>query len=200
MSFPILRVTQNCIKYFKKTIACDHDFTVFTVDKIKAIWKLLNFQGDVMKKVIVAVFVLIFFVGGCSSLVLKPADFGWPVETVLKVDNNGMAVEKRYSFTFNTKDLFLAETKDSSAFIGKEIRVIRSNGGYYFMTGNNFKNVYVFRADDGSFTLANKIAVTDSTGMKSPAFNQRSPYIELLYDINKKVYLDKSGIKPEGSK
>lgn len=153
-----------------------------------------------MKKSIVAVFVIMFFAGGCASLVLKPAEFGWPVETVLKADNNGMVVEKRYSFSFNSRDLFLAETGDSSAFMGKELRVIRSNDGYYFMTANNFKNVYVFRADEGSFILQNKIAVSDSIGMKNPAFNQRPPYIELLYDINKKVYLDKSGINAEDNK
>lgn len=153
-----------------------------------------------MKKIIVAVFVIMLFAGGCASLVLKPAEFGWPVETVLKVDNNGMVAEKRYSFTFNTRDLFLAETGDSSAFMGKELRIIRSNDGYYFMTGNNFKNVFVFRSDEGAFVLTNKIAVTDSIGMKSPAFNQRPPFIELQYDINKKIYLDKSGINAEATK
>ncbi len=49
---------------------------------------------------------LIFLVA-CSSLILKPADFAWPIESVVNVENNGNAIIKRYSITFSTKELFL---------------------------------------------------------------------------------------------
>ena len=65
------------------------------------------------------------------------------------------------------------------------------------MVANNFKNVYVFSPAEGALSLTNKITISDSTGIKDPAFNQRPPYIELNYDKNKKVNLTKDGIKEE---
>jgi hypothetical protein len=153
-----------------------------------------------MKILIIAAVSVLVFITGCTNLLLKPADFGWPVESVLKVDNNGMVIEKRYSFSFNTRELFLTETSDSSGFRGKDLRLIRNNNGYYFITANNFKNVYVFYPDNGSLVLSNKIAITDSTGMTDPAFNQRTPYIELIYNTNRKLYLNNDGIFEENSR
>ena len=150
-----------------------------------------------MKKIIVPALLIIMFLGGCSSLILKPTNFGWPLEAVLKVDKNGNVQEKRYSLDFNTKELFLTETGDSLGYQNKELRVIRNSNGYYFMVANNFKNVYVFSPSEGSLSLSNKIAISDSTGMNNPAFNQRPPYIELNYDNNKKVNLTNEGIKEE---
>lgn len=139
---------------------------------------------------------LIIF-AGCSTVILKPVDFAWPVESVLDVDQNGNVDLKRYSLTFDTKELFLDETGDSSGYMNKELRIIRDAKGYYFMVSNNFKNVYVFNSKDGTFSLNNKIEISDSAGIKSPAFNQRQPYIQLVYNDNKKVYLDNNGIKED---
>jgi len=150
-----------------------------------------------MKKIIVPALLVVIFLGGCSSLILKPTNFGWPLEAVLKVDKNGNVQEKRYSLDFNTKELFLTETGDSLGYQNKELRVIRNSNGYYFMVANNFKNVYVFSPSEGSLSLSKKIAISDSTGMNNPAFNQRPPYIELNYDNNKKVNLTNEGIKEE---
>jgi hypothetical protein len=151
-----------------------------------------------MKKLIVTGVLAVMLLGGCSNLVLKPAEFGWPVEVVLKPDNNGVVQEKRYAFSFNTRDLFLTETGDSLGYKDEELRVIRNPQGYYFMVANNFKNVYVFYPDQGSMSLTNKIEISDSTGITSPSFNQRPPYVELNYDNNKDVYLTSKGIKEEG--
>ena len=153
-----------------------------------------------MKTLIIAIVSCLVFITGCTNLVLKPADFGWPVESVLKLDNNGMVMEKRYSFSFNTRELFLAETSDSSGFGGRDLRLIRDNKGYYFITANNFKNVYVFYPDNGSLVMSNKIAITDSIGMTNPAFNQRPPYIELIYNTDRKLYLNNDGIFEEKSR
>lgn len=150
-----------------------------------------------MKKIIVPALLVVIFLGGCSSLILKPTNFGWPLEAVLKVDKNGNVQEKRYSLDFNTKELFLTETGDSLGYQNKELRVIRNSNGYYFMVANNFKNVYVFSPSEGSLSLSKKIAISDSTGINNPAFNQRPPYIELNYDNNKKVNLTNEGIKEE---
>ena len=43
----------------------------------------------------------------CSSLTLTPAEFSWPLESVLKIDNNGFVKEDRNSISFDTKALFL---------------------------------------------------------------------------------------------
>lgn len=129
----------------------------------------------------------------CSTLLLKPADFSWPIETVLKVDDNGYASEDRYTFSFNIKPLFYEELEDSLAYLDREVRVIRNFQGYYFITAKDFKNVYVFESSEEEFELEEKILI-DEDGMKKPVFNQRSPYIELIDGANR-YYLSKSGVE-----
>jgi len=139
-----------------------------------------------MKTLVVLSVTLIVLGTACTMLTLQPADFSWPVESALKVDDQGNVTEDRYSTDFNTIALFYEEFQDSMAYKGKEIRLIRNNAGNYFITGKDFKNVYVFKANEGTLTLEKKIFISEF-GLKSPAFNQRSPYIELVngdYKIN----------------
>lgn len=140
----------------------------------------------------------IILLTACSSLLLEPAQFAWPLESVLKVDKEGFVKEERYALNFNTKALFFEETQDSLAYAGKIIHLIRNNEGYYFMTAANFKNVYVFSVDKSAFSLKTKILISETTGLSNPAFNQRSPYIELL-DDGKSTKLTSEGIQ-EGVK
>ena len=127
---------------------------------------------------------LLLIISACSSLTLKPADYSWPIENVLKVDNKGFVEEQRYSFTLKVKALFYEEFKDSTNFSGKEIRLIRDKVGFYYITGKDFKNVYVFESEENGMDLENKILITE-TGLTSPVFNQKSPNIELLDNSNK---------------
>jgi hypothetical protein len=62
--------------------------------------------------------------------------------------------------------------------------MIRDNQGFYFLTASNFKNVYVFKADEGKLVQENKIFISEF-GLLAPAFNQRDPYIELVDGTNK---------------
>ena len=117
----------------------------------------------------------------CSSLILTPAEFSWPLESVLKIDNNGFVKEDRNSISFDTKALFLEEFEDSLGYAGKTLHMIRNNEGFYFMTAVDFKNVYVFTVEENAFSLENKIQINE-TGLKNPSFNQRKPFIELLDD------------------
>jgi hypothetical protein len=117
----------------------------------------------------------------CSSLTLTPAEFSWPLESVLKIDNNGFVKEDRNSISFDTKALFLEETEDSLGYAGKTLHLIRNDEGFYFMTAAGFRNVYVFTVEENAFSLENKIQINE-TGLKNPAFNQRKPFIELLDD------------------
>jgi hypothetical protein len=146
-----------------------------------------------MKRFIILSISLIIISTACTMLTLQPADFSWPVESVIKVDNQGNVTEDRYSTDFSTVGLFYEEFQDSMAFKGKEIHLIRNNGGDYFITGKEFKNVYVFKASEGTLVLEKKIFISEF-GLKDPAFNQRSPYIELL-DGDYKINLSSEGIE-----
>ncbi|MFO7526364.1 MAG: hypothetical protein R6W68_13015 [Ignavibacteriaceae bacterium] len=136
---------------------------------------------------------LIFIIYSCSSLVLKPADFSWPIESVLKIDADGNASEDRYTFSFNIKPLFYEELEDSLAYLDRQVRIIRNFEGYYFITSPGFKNVYVFESSEGELEMESKILI-DESGLEKPVFNQRSPFIELI-DGTKKYYLTKSEIE-----
>jgi hypothetical protein len=129
------------------------------------------------------IFISITLLTACSSLLLEPAQFSWPIESVLKVDKDGFVKEDRHSIYFNSVALFFEETQDSLSYAGKTIRLIRNYEGYYFMTSTDFKNVYVFSVEKSAFSLLNKIQINE-TGLINPAFNQKGPFIELLDDGN----------------
>jgi hypothetical protein len=137
--------------------------------------------------------ILVSAFAACSVLTLQPANFAWPIESVLPVNDEGVVMEERYSIEFNTVGLFYEEFQDSSAYNGNSIRIIRDNGGYYFITAAKFKNVYVFRDKEGALVLHNKIFISEP-GVEDPAFNQRAPYIELI-DKDKKLNLTNEGVE-----
>ena len=137
-----------------------------------------------MKRLLILFLFLILITAACSVLRLQPANFSWPLESVLSVDDNGKVAEDRYSIEVNTIGLFFEEFQDSLSYRGKEVRMIRDNQGFYFMTASNFKNVYVFKAEDGALKLEKKIFISEF-GLQAPAFNQRDPYIELVDGTNK---------------
>lgn len=144
-------------------------------------------------RILVALIISIIIITACSSLKLSPAEFAWPIESVLKINNDGFAKEERYSFSFNTKSLFMEEMQDSMAYVGKKLRIIRNQDGYYFITSKGFKNVYIFETSEGSFSLKEKITINE-TGLNNPFFNQRTPYIELI-DGDFKAYLTNEGLQ-----
>jgi hypothetical protein len=145
-----------------------------------------------MRPINFILFLLLVFATACSTLKLKQADFAWPVESVIAVDENGKVSDDRYSISFDTKTLFFEETEDSSAYVGKKLRMLRDINGYYFITAEKFKNVYVFQMDNGAMVLNKKIFISE-LGMEDPALNQRAPYIELI-DGSKRLYLTINGI------
>ncbi len=122
---------------------------------------------------------LAFLLPACSSLSLQQVDYGWPVESVLKVKDNNTVSEGRYAISFNVAPLAEKEFEDPNALKGKELRLLRSNEGMYYITGPNFKYVYVMTPQASELKLRNKFEVS-KTGLKKPALNQRDPYVELL--------------------
>lgn len=145
-----------------------------------------------MQKYFSMIFILILL-SGCAALILSPADFSWPIENAIKVDEKGFIKEDRYTFSINIKPIFYEEFKDSNLALGKEIRIIRNYTGYYFITASNFKNVYVLMPVEGGMKLINKITISEKEPLNSPAFNQKSPNIELI-DGTKKYLLNHKGI------
>lgn len=146
-----------------------------------------------MNRFIILSVSLLVIATACTTLTLQPADFSWPVESALKVDDKGNVTADRYSTDFNTVGLFYEEFQDSMSYKGKEIRLIRNNWGDYFITCKKFKNVYVFKASEGKLELETKIFISEF-GLNEPAFNQRSPYIELV-DGDYKINLNSRGIE-----
>lgn len=120
------------------------------------------------------------FAAGCSTIVLKPADFSWPVESVLTTNEHGMITEERHSFDINVKSVFYEEFNDSTSVAGKEIRVIRDKDGRYYFTGSGFKNIYLFMPIKSGMKLEDKINISDSTKLQAPVFNQKTNHIELI--------------------
>jgi hypothetical protein len=130
-----------------------------------------------MKQVFIFAVAMSLF--GCSSLVLQPANFSWPVESVLKADANGVVSEGRYAVSFSITQLLTTEFGDTPTPAGAPVRVIRDREGFYYITAPQFKNVYVFTAGDGEMKQYRKIEIADSA-MTDPKFNQRDTFIELL--------------------
>jgi len=145
-----------------------------------------------MKRTNILSFLLLGLFAACSALTLQPANFAWPIESVLLVDENGMVTDDRYFFLFDIRGLFYEELNDSSAFKGEEIRILRDANGFYFITVNKFKNVYVFKISDGTFVMDNKIFISEF-GVENPSLNQRVPYVELIDGVNS-LYLTNTGI------
>lgn len=151
-----------------------------------------------MKVSLVSFSLAFFLLAGCSSLLLKPGDFSWPIESVLKVDSKGMVKDQRNFFSLNVKELLFAETQDSVNVSRVTLRMIRDVKGYYFITASKFKNVYVFEQTEGGLKLTNKILVSQN-GLSDPALNQQAPSIQLMSEKDPPLLLTKDGIQ-EGEK
>jgi hypothetical protein len=146
-----------------------------------------------MKQLLIVFFILSSMFAACSVLTLQPANYSWPLESVLPVDDNGKISDDRYSVEVNTVGMFFEEFQDSLSYKGKDVRLIRDNMGFYYLTSGGFKNVYVFKTEEGKMVLENKIFISEF-GLQNPAFNQRDPYIELI-DGTYKMNLTFKGIE-----
>jgi hypothetical protein len=137
----------------------------------------------------------------CTSVTLKPADFAWPTEIVMEVDDDGKVFEKRYQTEFNVNPLFFAEFEDSSGTAGKEVHVLRDHNGYYYMVAADFRNVHVFLPIEGGFEQAAAIPVKteEQSPLKDPYFNwnKERKVVELgdVMDESFSATLNHEGVK-----
>lgn len=133
-----------------------------------------------MRIMVVSVYGLcVLALASCSSLKIEHVDYGWPVEVVTTATSTNMVSAERYGLNFSVAKIAEAEFQDSAALAGQQIRFLRSSEGYYFLTGPRFKNVYVLRPAEGELAKESVIAVSP-TGLRTPALNLRTPYVELL--------------------
>jgi hypothetical protein len=129
----------------------------------------------------------------CSSLKMDYVDFGWPVESVVTVSSVNKIEDLRYSVSAWVAGLAQEEFQDSTALHGAKLRLLRSSEGYYFLTGPRFKHVYVFSPGPSSLILNKSIPVAEG-GLRNPALNQRTPYVEVVDGDNFHVLLTSDDI------
>lgn len=147
------------------------------------------------------VFATVFmFTSACKTFEVQNVNYSQQVESVLVPTQNGQIDDSRYGISFNILPFQYQEMNDSSSVIVNEVRLIRNHSGYYFITANGFNNVYVMEPIDSGLKLKEKINISE-TGLIRPAFNLRSPFVELVDTETSKTYtLNENGIKKEGDK
>lgn len=119
---------------------------------------------------------LMISVAACGpSLVIQNVDYAQPIESVVVPDADNMVHDQRYAIKFNVSPLL----NDEDVASVNEVRLIRNNKGYYFVTAAGFNHVYVFKTDSSELKLETKINITGD-GLGQPAFNQRQDHIELI--------------------
>ncbi len=138
-----------------------------------------------------AAMLLVFAVACGPSLTLTDVDYAQPMESVASPDQNGNVQDVRLGISFNVTDLNIMERGEGSS-LPEEVRFIRSRDGYYFVTAPGYRNVYVFEVEERALDLKTVIRVSGA-GLANPAFNQRSPYIQLL-DGDVEYRLTKDGL------
>jgi len=131
---------------------------------------------------------LLLIVAACNdSLVIRDVNFSQPVESVVTPDTNGVVHDKRYGLVFNILPVQYAEFGDSVKPEIKYIRLIRNQEGYYFITAEGFKHVYVMRPEKGKLVLNKRLRVSDKA-LTAPVFNLRPPFIQLVETKTNTVY------------
>lgn len=129
--------------------------------------------------ILAALFTGVALAGCKQGMVISDVDYSQPIETVLQPNERGIVQDVEHGLTFSIMPLQYAETEDTSKVTTKEIRMIRSREGYYYITASGYKNVYVMEPEQSKLKLKKKIEISDK-GIAEPAFNQRDPYIQLV--------------------
>lgn len=142
-----------------------------------------------------------FFVQACNkSFVVKNVNYAQHIESVLTPDSEGVVNDVRYGLSYSILPFQFEEFQDSSSVLISEVRMMRNSEGFYFITADRFKNVYVMKPQKGELKLEKKILISES-GVISPVFNWREPVVQLIDKVSSEIYLlNEKGIytKKEG--
>lgn len=140
---------------------------------------------------------LVFTIGCNKSLVVKNVDYSQQIETVLSPNGDGVVHDVRHGISYSVLPFQFEETRDTSSVTVSKVRMIRNSEGFYFITADGFKHVYVMAPQRGELRLKKKIMVNEE-GLTAPAFNWRDPIVQLLDQSNEQVYLiNENGIYKE---
>ncbi len=131
--------------------------------------------------------------GGCkSTFELKSVDYSMLLESVLIPDQSGSVSDRSYGLKFSVRPIQYLETGDSTQ-VNAEYRVIRDVSGYYYITSQGFKNVYIMKPSENAMKLHKKVPVS-ADGLIKPAFNQRNPMIQLIDGGSLSMMLSHEGL------
>lgn len=141
-----------------------------------------------------------FLLQACNkSFVVKNVDYSQQIESVLIPNSEGIITDIRNGLSFSIlpfqEEEFKTEIEYDSQI--KEVRLIRNKNGYYFITADKFKHVYVMIPKKGELKMKKKILI-DENGLYSPAFNWREPAVQLIDATNNtSILLTEKGIVKE---
>lgn len=131
----------------------------------------------------------------CKTFVVKNVNYSHQIESVLIPNEDGIVNDVRHGISFNITPFETKEFGVADSIEVKEVRLIRNAEGYYFITANQFKNVYVMEPGNGELKLKKKIRVSEER-LAAPAFNLRDTYVQLVKtDTNEIVNLTQDGIQ-----
>lgn len=143
---------------------------------------------------------VLLFTSACKTFEVQNVNYSQQVESVLIPTQSGEVTDSRYGISFNILPFQFQEMEDSSSVIVDEVRLIRNQSGFYFITANGFSNVYVMEPIESGLKLKEKITVSES-GLIRPAFNLRAPFVQLVDTETSDIYtLNENGIKKEENK
>jgi hypothetical protein len=141
-----------------------------------------------MKRSLILPLLLIILMSACrKELLIQDVDYSQPVESVLKADAQGQIKDLRLGIAFNVSKLHKLE-KNAVKMEDAEFRLIRDKAGYYYLTASGYKHVYILKSGKERLILEKKISVSEQR-LAEPAFNARTPHIQLVDLKNKESYL-----------
>ena len=144
------------------------------------------------------IFGILFY--SCSSFKIEAVKYGWGGEVFINPDENGNIIMSKNSMSFNILPVLKEENLDQKPKDIK-IRIIRDENGYFYLTANKFKYVWVFISGESLLVLENKIEIYEEKTLDDPKFNEQKPHVKLFLKDGKEFLLDKKGIvKPEEEK
>lgn len=144
---------------------------------------------------ILLIITILLSTNACKTFEVQDVNYTQEVESVLIPDDKGIINDKRHGLSFNILPFQFKEFKDSTTVLIEEIRLIRNHQGFYFITANGFKNVYVMEPINSGLKLKKKININEE-GLIEPIFNMRSPFVQLIDTQAKEVFtLSLDGIK-----
>ncbi len=151
-----------------------------------------------LSKVTLLFSILLVCVTACNkTLVIEDVNYAQYVESVLIPNEDGIVTDYRNNISFSINSLLSEEHGENTNSNVNEIRLIRNQQGFYFITADQFKHVYVFEPKRGELKLKETIEISID-GLESPIFNWRDPYIEIIANNREEThFLNEKGIVSE---